>query len=510
MKNKKTLCAALAVMLTLTTGVFTGCNKNSAKDNSNENVKLKWVMLGPGKQKDADMVWNKFNEQLKEYVPNTEVEFEIIEGSAFGEKWQLMSAASEQIDIAWTGYAISSFIGEVEKGAYLPLDNLIDENAPDLKKELPDWIFELGKVNNEIYAIPNYQMMATSPYGIHIRKEHEKYMDIEAIQAKYNEWATNPEAGKEVYQLFADYFQKMKDNGKIGNGVGLGSFKGLTKKQTYDGTTVPGFVIDTDTMTVEYEDMSDYKKLWYDTVADWYKKGYVRNDILSENMDGVDEAEKGYILWAHGYFNDTSEKTESLSKGFECRVFGLGEKYYIKNTVPATMTTIGRTSVNPARAIKVIDLMNTKKGKDLYNLLSFGIEDVHYKKVSDNRIEPIDYVSQGDSNSKYGLFKWAVGNTANSFELSSDEEGMAEYIRSIDENAEILPCVGFKPDTSGLTVELAQISSVKKEFETLNFGAHSNYEEIYEEYMSKLKSAGVEKVIDELQKQLDEWLKTHK
>lgn len=507
MKFKKTICAVLALLTLVTSVALSGCQKKTV-DDGDETVKLKWVMIGPGKQKDADTVWAEFNKKLAEVLPNTEIVVEVIDGNAYGEKWQLMSAASEQIDIAWSGFAIPSIVDEVEKGAYLPLNDLIDEYAPSIKEELPSWLLDLAKFEGEIYGIPNYQMMATSPYGIHTRREDaDEFMNIDAIQAKFNEWSENFAAGKEFYGLFEDYLKGMKNSGRLNNGVGVGSFKGVESKQTYDSTTVPGFLIDTDTMTVFYDEMSDYKKLWFDTAADWYKKGYIRNDVLSENMDGLDEAEKGYILWGHGYFNKTSENIESQTKGFPTRVFGLGEKYYIKNTIPATMTALGRTSVNPGRAMKVLELMHTKKGKELYNLLSFGLENTHYKKVSDNRIEPVDYTSQGTADSAYGLWKWVVGNTSNAFELPGDEDGMAEYIRSLDENAEILPCVGFKPDISEFSVELAQIQSVKEEYKTLYLGAVSNHEQMYSEYIEKLKSAGVEKVRDNLQKQLDEWLK---
>lgn len=507
MKFKKTICAVLSTALTVS--CFAGCKKEQA-DNAEEKVKLKWVMLGPGKQSDADVVWDEFNKRLGEYVPNTEVEFEIIEGSAFSEKWQLMSAASEQIDLAWSGYAIPSFLDEVDKGAYRPLTDLIDKVAPSIREELPEWVLDLATINGEIYCIPNYQVMSTSPSGLHIRKEHEQYIDIEKVQNAYMAYTKDESKGEAFYATLAEYLENMKQVGKIGNGVGMGSFVGGNPHPDWDATTVPNFSIDTKNMQVRYNGLTDHHKLFCKTMADWYKKGYIRSDILSENMDGTDEAEKGYILWQHGYYNNTSEKTESMQKGFDTRVFPLGDTYYIKNAIPQTMTTIARTSVNPERAMKVLELMHTKKGKDIYNLLSFGIEGEHYEKISENRIKPFDYTSQGDSNSKYGLFKWAVGNTLNAYELPADEEGMAEYVASLDENATILPAVGFKPDTSDLSVELAQLNSVEQEYKSRKYGAHQDWEGVYNEYVAKLKTAGVEKVTAELQKQLDAWVEANK
>lgn len=42
--------------------------------------------------------------------------------------------------------------------------------------------------------------------------------------------------------------------------------------------------------------------------------------------------------------------------------------------------------------MQLIGLMNTEKGKDLYNLLVFGIEGEHYTKVNDKEIQPIGFI----------------------------------------------------------------------------------------------------------------------
>ena len=61
--------------------------------------------------------------------------------------------------------------------------------------------------------------------------------------------------------------------------------------------------------------------------------------------------------------------------------------------------------------MQLIGLMNTEKGKDLYNLLVFGIEGEHYTKVNDKEIQPIGYTSQPTSESPYGQYRFAIGNT---------------------------------------------------------------------------------------------------
>ncbi len=507
MKKKFTLFLSVMVLF----AVVSGCaiRKTATQDAPNESVALKWVLGGPGKQKESDLVWEEFNKQLQAYVPNTTIEFEVIPFADYGEKWKLMMASDEQVDIAWAGYAIPSFVEEVEREAYLPLDELIQKHAPDLKAELPEWLLNLGKVDGITYAIPNYQVMATTPIGVRAVKElSSKYLDYERLFQTYQAWEKDPDAGKDFYGVFEDFLRKVKENGRIGNGVGVATFGSFPNKQNIDTTTVPNFLVDLDTMEVFCAYEADYYKLWWDTAADWYKKGYIRSDILSVPNPGVDQPKNNYVMWQHRTCYSYQEKAESAQYGYDIEVIPIGTKNIIKNEIPVTCTTIPRTSINPTRAMKVIDLMNTKKGKDIYNMLVFGLEGIHYKNISDNRIET-SYLTTPTTNDAYGIQKWVVGNTIHAYETQNDMEGWSDFMQDLDNNAQISSIIGFKPDTSSIGVEIAQVTAVAKEYVTaLDYGVSPNHEEVYREFMSKLEMAGSKKIITELQAQLDKWLES--
>lgn len=486
---------------------FAGCSKKEAEEEKDSAVKLKWVLLGPGKQRDNDSVTTEFNEKLKEYLPDTQVEFEIIQGADYSEKWNLMMATNEEIDIAWTGYAVD-FNTQMQQGSYIALDDLLDKYGEDMKAELPDWIFDLTTIDGKIYAIPNYQMMATWPRGVRLLKEYsDKYFDRDAIMKKYDEWAENPEAGKEFYALWADGLQKMKDNGEIGNGIAVNQFGSFNNKVRMDTTTVDGFSIDIDTLKVVIDEKSEPIKLWYDTAADWYKKGFIRNDILSVQDFGTDAYRNGYCMWVHTW-SENSAALESAEKGVELDCIPLSTTSIIKNAIPSTATVIPRTSKNPERAIQLINLLNSEKGKELYNLLTWGIEGVHYEKIGENRIQTKYNTSQATSDDDYGLWNWAIASIKNSYENQAQEEGRVDNIIQIDNSADVSPILGFKPNMSKYATEIAQVKAVTGEYQkTLRYGAAANYEQLYDEYIKKLDLAGAEKIREELQRQLDEWLR---
>ena len=99
-KNLKRLTAL--GLATVTALSFVACGKKTADDN--KEVTLKWVMSGPGKQKDADTVWAKYNEELQKMpgFKNTTVEFDVIPTSEYAQKFMLMLTSDEKVDIANT------------------------------------------------------------------------------------------------------------------------------------------------------------------------------------------------------------------------------------------------------------------------------------------------------------------------------------------------------------------------------------------------------------------------
>ena len=58
----------------------------------------------------------------------------------------------------------------------IPMDDLID-SVDGLKETLPDWLWELGSVDGQIYMVPNYQRAASMNYVITPTEWLEKYGD---------------------------------------------------------------------------------------------------------------------------------------------------------------------------------------------------------------------------------------------------------------------------------------------------------------------------------------------
>jgi len=215
MKRRK-IAAFLATIMVL--GVLMGgCAKKGTTVSTDENevVELKWVLGGLGQQKDSLMVWEEFNQKLENYLPNTKVNFEVIPFSDYAEKWRLMAASNENVDLVWVGWMLT-LAEEAQKGSLMALDEYLPL-VPDLTAELPEYLINLGRVNNKVYCIPNYQIQTNLPYGTKTQKAlAEQYLDIEKVTANFDKQEVPT---KEDYQVFEDYLAKLQAEGKLQKGV---------------------------------------------------------------------------------------------------------------------------------------------------------------------------------------------------------------------------------------------------------------------------------------------------
>ncbi|MDQ0897884.1 ABC transporter substrate-binding protein [Paenibacillus sp. V4I7] len=533
MKTLKSVFSKTIVLSMATALILSGCGKTATETpstNTNASpapvateaakpVILKFVQLSPGKQADAQEVWDEFNKKLATLLPNTKVEFVPVTPAEYADKWKLMAASAEPIDIAWTGYALD-YPSEVNKGSYMELDALVDKYAPELMKEIPSWVLDRARVNGKLYAIPNYQQAVDSRPTLRVPKEFidKGYIDPKLAQETFYK---NGPVSKESFAVIEGYLEKLKANNQLRKGFSPNVLTSMQHHNILISATAPFKLVG---------DLKDPKSLkvinWYDTpqeqlfiktMTDWYAKGYIRKDILSLQNQRQDEGKPdGNIAWFHsliGSIEDQS-KTDSTRYGFPIQVIPMEEKYTISALSDSTNLAIPRTSKNPERAMQLINLLDTVKGKELYNLLVWGIEGKHYKKISDNKIETIGYSGQGTADAKYGIQNWGSGNTANSYETQANPANFTQIWKDINAGATISPLLGYKPTLDPIKTELAQIAAVVKEYQgtvnalVLESGAVADSDAKYKEFIDKMKKAGSDKVIAELQKQIDEFFKT--
>ena len=165
--------------------------------------------------------------------------------------------------------------------------------------------------------------------------------------------------------------------------------------------------------------------------------------------------------------------------------------------------SVGAHSKNPERALMAYDLI--RNDKEIYQLLNFGMEGVHYEIKDGKRVLPAGYDEARDA--FYSDF-W--GGRVDRFEIPSDTvwDGISTLYDEYDGYKKPYPYGRFIFDKSQIDAELTAISQVTGELgPAILWGKAGDPAKAVEEFRAKLKAAGYDKAIEEIQRQLDEFKK---
>lgn len=543
MKKMKKFLSVGMILCMAVTMFLTGCGKGGEQRKEAENtgistadaekpVTLKFLTFGNSgtKTEGIELVWKEINKKLPEVLPNTQLEPMFLESAQYKQKWDMMIAAGEEIDVAWTGYLIP-FAEEVEKGSYKELDALVEKFGVDLKKEIPEWYMDLGRYKGKLYQVPAFKDQVGLRIGAYMPKElYDKYWDKEGAKKVFSDYSGLPyrQATQEMYDFFEAWMEKLKNNNELKSGFSPWIWAQFNQGILMNGSAeaaapypaiirLPARGHQWDLTVRNYYELPE-TKLFYKTMADWYTKGYMRKDMMTLENPREFENNKdqtGYAAWFHTYMNfqnddvvrEVPQSTKSTGQYYLPTVqVRLEKDFYLTPWGSSAGLTIPYTSKNPERAMQLINLLNSGKGQEIYNMMAFGLEGTHYKKLEGKTIETLP----GDGKLSYGMNNFNVGSLKFSYEtINTPIPGLTSNVEALNGNAIKAPLAGFSPDQKPLVNEIAQIKSVIATYsKTLVCGSLGNqWEEKYNEFLGKLKAAGVDKTIQEMQKQVDALLK---
>jgi putative aldouronate transport system substrate-binding protein len=452
-------------------------------------------------QKDDALIQEKLNEYLKEKI-NATVSLQPLASSDYKKKTELMMNTGEKMDLVFTASWLDYF-SNVTKGAFLELDELIEKHGQEMKKQLHPLFLEAPRHKGKLYAIPTNKEI-TQGKAFTYRKD---------IVDKYNIPITS-------IKTMADldpWFEKMKKSEPemINHHVagGPGGFMMYETNSNYRpvGPTpgkLPMFLLDYKATDMKVKSILDPEivklhKDEYELYRKYYEKGYINADAATTTANILDLRKQGKIWLQPTVWKPGADIEMKLGDNYDWVSHVIEEPIVTTDLAAGSMFSISRTSKDPERAMMVLNYLHT----DPYvvNLFVNGIEGKHYKKVGANRIEPI-------ANSGYGetaLF-WVIGNQFLNYLKPGQPDDLYENWKKFNNEAKRFPLIGFVFDDTKVKNEIAQLTSIVGEYKVIGTGAAPNPMPLLEERNAKLKAAGLDKVKDELQAQIDSWLKDNK
>lgn len=477
--TKRVRGALMAAVVSCTSFVFGACGGTDGKD-GDDALTLKWYL--PGEDiADMDMVLEKFNKRLYE-KEGFKLDIEMIDVNMYAEKMNMNIAANNEFDLWFVGY-LNKYDEMTVNDTLYDITEMV-ENSP-IKNSMPRYVWEDVIRDGRIYAVPNFQVVFEQR-GLKIRKDlAEKYsLDISGITKTED---------------IEPFLIQIRDNEPD-----LYPFRLSMHEQSFqdiDSMLIPDRVnyccvwLD-DSGKVNctpYYDAPGYKEKVY-KLYDWYKKGYIRKDIASIVGDTKDYQNMRYAV-SVDHVKPGGDYELKRTAGFEVLTVPVEKPHVDRGAATATTIAINKKSQHPKEAFRLIEVMNTDK--ELYNMLVFGLEGVHYKKIGMDRITLL--------NKRYNMSAWKVGNQFMSYFVDEQNEQDWEMTKKINEEAITSPFVGFFPEVRSLRGELIQIANVDKKYTVRQTGAE-NPDNYWENFRREMEEAGIGKVCAEIKAQAQRFI----
>lgn len=456
-----------------------------------EPVTLKWLVPKTAKMDKADEVFAAVNKITQEKI-NATIDFTLVELGDYDQKVSMMIAANEDFDIVFTSNWINPYGPNVAKGAYLALDDLLEEYAPQTIATTNAAVWDAIKIDGKIYGTPIQQIYARQS-GFNFKKEL-----VDKYQFDYTKVSKLEELEPFLQQIAENEPDMYPIEGK--GHVIWENFLNYYGFDTLVGTIMPGAVRSFGDLTAvnqyETQEFKDYLTL----VHSWYKKGYIQKDAATTKTDSRILGKYAVVTDAVTKPGGDIEYSNGQAGGVPYVGYGIGNRPLTTGSIQATLNAINRNSKNPERALMFIDLLNTDV--ELYNMIIFGLEGLSYTKTADGKVK------QTLDGSYDGVLNFFVGNVFNSYYTEGQVDGVWEATSKINMEAKPSVALGFVFNSESVTNEVAKVQAVVDQYLDALASGSVDPDKVLPEFIQKLKNAGSDVIVGEIQKQLDAWSAT--
>ena len=466
---------------------------------SKEIVEIIWQYPSPG---DLGVGFQEMEDALNVMMERdigVHVRFEPVGLIESQQKAALMVSSGEQLDISLT------FLGtlgpSVENGMILPLDDLIEQYGPDIKAQCGEQ-FGAYSYKGSIYGVPPPGAIGNA-YGYIARKdilekygisvdENKKYTlaDVEAVFEKVKAgegpnfyctipWNTEPAPLNNSY---------IEYDGSLACGV-------LMLNRSFTDLTI--------TNLFETEEYKNYAQMMYR----WAQKGYISPDaaVTSEFSDTL--MKSGNYLGEFYWHNPKNTYEISASLGMSMSSMKLLDGYALNTSNAGVSWNIPVTSINPAKAVQALNyILQYKKAAWL---IQYGLEGKSYEIVEETPDGAvIKYLADDPSTlpyfNPYGLW----GNLLEQPAVYPTPANINKLRKEFDDaipKSRYSPVIGYSFVQESVATEIAAVNTVIAQY-TPGFNSGSlNPDTALSEFIAALKAAGIDKIIAENQRQLNEW-----
>ncbi len=520
MKRKVSTLPAFVLVLVLMVSIFAGCGTQKvaqttatattaavtaaqATEPALNEVTLKFF-FGGDKPSAADEVWTALSEKFKDQL-NAKFEIGFIGWADYKDKLSVMSASGDNWDGNFDGDWLA-FPALSAAGTYKALNDLLPKYAPVLyEKYQQTGVLNAATSNGNIIAMPWTMAQNTRPV-LRYRADLVKKANINVTKDSIK---TIEDYDKFLGDLQASYPGMKNVFPNQNDGWGNPVLSLLTVRDEY-AVLSHGFVfsmndpkctiVPVETLPI-YLEASKYSRVWYE-------KGYIPKDAMVDKTDTNSYWNNGQSIVNVGNHEASNMPKENWWKDAswenDTSLMYPDKKYY-NRTPLANVFCINKNAANPERALIFCELMETDK--DFYDAVMYGILDKTYVLNGEAADFPAGIDAQTSNYLNWtGQWSWWKPQFMRPTPLYPEgfwvKEGeFAQQMGTVN------PLDGLFFNTDNVKNELAKRDQLVAELaKPLSFGVVKDVDKSVADLVSKLKDAGTDAIVADMQKQVDAFL----
>lgn len=489
--EKKAAAFGMAVVLALS--MMTGCGKQAEENKSGEElVRLIWYQVGDV-QKDDQLVMDEVNKYLAEKI-GVQVKVIKVGWSDYSQKMQIVINTNDRWDLCFTSSWTNDYLQNAQKGAFLELDDFLKKEGKEVYERTDSRFWEAAKVGGKIYGIPSEKEIGNCPMWVFTKEYVDKYHipyeelhDLEDLEP-WLQLIREKEPGVVPMYLTKDYSAPTYMD-KIVDPIGI--------EYDDENTTVQN-LFKTEKM------MSTLK-----TMRKYYKEGYINEDAA---LASDDNSIRRFVTKGDGH--PYAELAWGKSLGYEVVCAPIMETQITNASARGALTAVNKRSEHPGKAVEFLNLVNTDEY--LRNLLNYGIEGIHWHRaeVTEEEAEaaagkPYIYDTKVILDEKkqqdYSVPYWVQGGMFSTYVLENEPIDKWAVFKEFNDASSPAPSLGFDFDIDPVKTEVSEFRNVLNEFGSALYTGSVEPDVYVPKLLKKLEQTQADKVIEEMQRQVDKW-----
>lgn len=423
--------------------------------------------------------------KINEYIAGkygVKVDIKVANWGDYDTKMNTIVNTGEAFDIMFVNN--TNYNRFITLGALADITDSVQKDTPELYSFIPEKVWNGTKLNGKVYSVPTYKDSSMTQYFVWddsiVKKYNIDYQNIKTLKDLDKPFrAIKSGEGKNYYPL-----QMIKSDGFAGM---FNQYDDLTLGLKAIGVKVDDSSRKVVSVLEQPGIMEDLKQL-----HTWYKDG-----ITNPDAPTLGEAPKKLPFFSAQAFPG-AEASWQVNNGVEKYVmtqqFG---PIYTTSTIQGSLNAISANSKYKTESLKFLQAVNTDS--QLRNMLAYGIEGTDWQKVSDNVIKR--------TSDTWTLPAYSQGTFFNMAAVDPNPANQWDAVKKLNEEAAASVTLGYALDISNLSTEVANCKAVWDKYSSELITGASDPEVTVPKIVKELKASGMDKIMTEAQKQIDEYFK---